>query len=332
MGYYAYETTKVEWRLIDMAVIDLRSQANANARIVEDLGPYTAGAFEVAAAPVEFTTRGVDRSVRMDDTHRVLYRTDTNQVLNVVGSRYKMAQYTDAWKAAERILINSGLDLTGLERRMAESHNGARAYAIFTLPAYTVDTGHGDESQLQITVYTSFDGSWCFRLEGGAVRMLCLNTQVSIDGFSLYKAKHTPSLNIDHAVRKIGTVLDTYNRESERWARWREQEVTDMSAFLTFAKAANCRYVSGGGAAYAISELLEEPEVYRNRALMYLWQQYTTDERKHLGNNQWAVYNTLTHWATHAPAGKKTASANIEAIKVRRSEKVRETAQARLAA
>jgi len=101
---------------------------------------------------------------------------------------------------------------------------------------------------------------------------------------------------------------------------------------LTFAQAANCKFVSARSASLAISELLEEPEVYRNRALMYMWQQYTTDERKHLGQNEWAVFNTLTHWATHAPAGKKTATANIEAIKVRRSERVRETARARLAA
>ena len=315
-----------------MTVIDLRAQANTNARIVEDLGPYTAGAFEVAATPVEFTTKGVDRSVRMDDTHRVLYRTDTNQVLSVVGQRYRVAQYTDAWKAAERILINSGLDLTGLERHMAESHDGARAYAVYTLPSYTVDLGAGDESALQVSAYSSFDGTWCFSLEVGAVRMICLNTQVAIDGFSLYKSKHTPSLDIGHAVRKIGTVLDTYNREAERWGRWREEAVNDRSAFLTFAQAANCKFVSARSASLAISELLEEPEVYRNRALMYLWQQYTTDERKHLGQNEWAVFNTLTHWATHAPAGKKTATANIEAIKVRRSERVRETARARLAA
>ena len=309
-------------------VVDLKSNANRNARIVEGLGPYTAGNFEVASAPVEFTGGGAFK----DETRKVLYRTDTHQVLNVVGSRYKMAQYADAWKAAERILINSGLDLTGLERRMAESHEGARAYVVYTLPSYTIDLGAGDESALQVSAYSSFDGTWCFFLEVGAVRMICLNTQVAINGFSLYKSKHTPSLDIGHAVRKIGTVLETYEREAERWVRWREQEVTDKSAFLTFAKAANCRYVPAYGEVYSINELLGEPEVYRNRALMYMWQQYTTDERKHLGQNEWAVYNTLTHWATHAPAGKKTASANIESIKVRRSERVRETARARLAA
>ena len=315
-----------------MTVVNINSELNKNSRIIEDLGPYTAGDFEVKSAPVEFTSTGLHRGVYKDDKRKVLYRTDTNEVLNVVGQRYKIAQYRDAWKAAERILIQSGLDLTGLERRMAESHNGARAYVVFTLPAYTIHLGSGDESVLQIAVYTSFDGSWCFWLEVGAVRMLCLNTQVMIDGFSLYKSKHTPSLNIDHAVRKIGTVLETYNKEAERWRRWGENQVTDMSAFLTFAKAANCRYVSGGGAAYSINELMEEPEVYRNRSLMYMWSQYVTDERKHLGNTQWAVYNTLTHWATHAPAGKKNAAGNIEAIKVRRNERVRETAQVRLAA
>jgi len=315
-----------------MTVVNLNSDLNKNAKIIRDLGPYTAGNFEVASAPVEFTSSGFSRGIHKDDSRKVLYRTDSNQVLNVVGSRYKMAQYTDAWKAAEGILINSGLDLTGLERRMAESHAGARAYAVYTLPSYTVDLGAGDESALQVSAYSSFDGTWCFSLEVGAVRMICLNTQVAIDGFSLYKSKHTPSLDIGHAVRKIGTVLDTYEREAERWGRWREVAVNDRSAFLTFARAANCRFVSARSASLSISELLEEPEVYRNRALMYMWQQYTTDERKHLGQNEWAVYNTLTHWATHAPAGKKTASANIESIKVRRSERVRETARTRLAA
>jgi hypothetical protein len=317
-----------------MTVVNLNADLNKNARIIEDLGEYTAGNFEVASAPVEFTSDGVSSGVQKDDTRKVLYRTDTNKILNVVGSRYKMAQYTDAWKSAERILINSGLDLTGLDRRMAESHEGARAYAVYTLPSYTVDLGAGDESALQVSAYSSFDGTWCFSLEVGAVRYICLNTQVAIDGFSLYKSKHTPSLDIDHAVRKIGTVLDTYNLEAERWGRWREQVVNDRVAFSVFAQAANCKFVStrSSGAGTSISELLEEPEVYRNRALMYLWQQYTTDERQHLGRNEWAVYNTLTHWATHAPAGKKSATVNIEAIKVRRSERVRETARARLAA
>jgi len=63
-----------------------------------------------------------------------------------------------------------------------------------------------------------------------------------------------------------------------------------------------------------------------------MWNQYTVTEQRHLGSNEWAVFNAMTHWATHAKAVKKTAQGNISAIKVRRNERVRGAAKLRLAA
>ena len=63
-----------------------------------------------------------------------------------------------------------------------------------------------------------------------------------------------------------------------------------------------------------------------------MWQQYTGTEQKHLGSNEWAVFNAMTHWATHAKAAKKTAQGNIASIKVRRNERVRDAAKLGLAA
>ena len=77
----------------------------------------------------------------------------------------------------------------------------------------------------------------------------------------------------------------------------------------------------------SVSQLMEEPDVYKNRALSYLWTQYTTDEQKHLGSTHWAVYNAMTHWSTHAPAAKKTAEGNILAIKAKRTDLVREASK-----
>lgn len=312
-----------------MQVLELNNQFNKNMSILASLGDYTAGNFEVDESPVRYVdSYGINH---VDSKNKVLYRTDTGEVLNVVRKRYKMAQYHDAWKAAERILVNSDLNLEGLERRMEESHGGGRAFAVYTLPAHTVDLGGGDKSALQISAYSSFDGSWCFTLEAGAVRMICLNTQVAIDGFSLYKSKHTPSLDINQGVGKISKALTVYEQEAERWKRWKDQTITNREAFNVFATAANCKFPKSQPNA-TVQGLLEEPEVYRNKALMYMWNQYTGTEQKHLGSNEWAAFNAMTHWATHANAAKKTAQGNISAIKVRRNEKVREAARLRLAA
>ena len=312
-----------------MQVLELNNQVNKNMRILESLGNYTAGNFEVASSPVRYVdTNG---SSHTDSKNKVLYRKDTGDVLNVVRNRYKMAQYGDAWKAAERILANSDLNLEGIERRMEESHGGGRAFAVYTLPSHTVDLGKGHEVQLQIIAYSSFDGSWCFVLEVGGVSLICLNTQVAINGFSLYKSKHTPSLNIAHGVGKISKALEVYEQEAERWKRWRDKGISNRAAFNVFADAANCKFPKSQPN-MSVHGLLEEPEVYRNKGLLYMWNQYTVTEQKHLGSSEWAVFNAMTHWATHANATKKTAQGNIASIKVRRNERVREAAKLRLAA
>jgi len=310
-------------------VHQLYQSVSKNTEIIESLGDYTSGNFEVCSAPVGFTdSDGVYHST---DQNRVLYRKDTQEVLNVVGARYQMAQYRDMWQAAERVLIKSGLDLTGLTRRMEQSANGGRAYAVYTLPSYSFDSGDGDVSQLQITAYGSFDGSWCFVLVVGSVRIICTNTQVSIGNFCLYKAKHTPSLNIDLGVIKISTVLGAYEQERERWGRWKDQDISEREAFSVFAEAAKCKFVKARPTD-TVNALIAEPEVYRNKALGYMWTQYTQYEREALGSNQWAVYNTMTHWATHAEAARKKTQANISVLQVNRGNVVSDTARLRLAA
>ena len=301
---------------------------NRNADIVGDLGDYTAGNFEVASSPVQFTdSNGIHHS---SGKSKVLYRTDTMNVLNVVGQNYKMAQYSDMWKAAEQVLISSGLDLTGLTRKMEQSANGGRAYAVYTLPHYSFDSGNGDISCLQITAYGSFDGSWCFTLVAGAVRLICVNTQVSIGSFSLYKSKHTPSLDVDLGVTKISNVLRHYDNERERWARWQDNVISDRAAFGVFAEAAKCKFVKDNPYE-SVPFLLGEPKASKNKALNYMWTQYQK-ETSALGYNEWAVYNTMTHWATHAEATRKKSQDNISVLKVARGDVVSKVARLRLAA
>ena len=146
--------------------------------------------------------------------------------------------------------------------------------------------------------------------------------------FAMFKARHTAGLNMNHAARKLSKAIDTYQNEADLWAKWRNTKVTDNEAFKTFAEVANCKFITKTKAmAYDVPQLLLEPEVYRNKTLIRLWEHYVTDEKKTLGSNAWAMYNTMTHWATHAEATKSTAQKNIAAIQVARQDKIRQAAK-----
>ena len=293
--------------------------------VLNDLGDYGSAGFNVYTRPVKYID--ANDEIQVVPNKKVLVRDDNNESVGIVGQNYEVAQHPDAFRTVERIISNSDLDTTGISRDIQVSHDGARAYAVYTLPAHSAGQGK-EETALQISTRNSFDGSWCFHVEVGAVRMICLNGQVFLDSFAMFKARHTAGLNMDHAARKLSKAIDVYQNESERWVRWQNTSVTDNQAFKTFADVAGCKFVTPVKAMTStVDSLLLEPEVYRNRTLMNLWTQYTNDERKALGSTAWAVYNTMTHWATHAEATKSTAQKNIAAIQVARQDKVRQASK-----
>ena len=260
-----------------------------------------------------------------DPTRRGLHVVGTNEApINVVKPSYnfKGAQYGDLYNAMVNICKASGINCKGASVDSMMSPDGALGTITLTLPEYTIETAKGDASVFQINGRTSFNGVWAVILQIGAVRMACTYGQVFLDNFSMYKAKHTISMSTEHAQRKLAAALNSYQHEAERWKNWTQNSITNREAFNIFAIAAKCRFVLSNPQ-MSVTELMEEREVNRNRALQYMWNQYTTDEQKPLGSTHWAAYNAMTHWSTHAPAGKKTAEGSILPIKAKRTEFVR---------
>ena len=141
-----------------MNVIQLDTPTNDKKRIINQLGAYTAGDFEVKEKQLSYVHP--NKGLIVDNNRRLLYREDTGDVLNVVKSKYKVTQFRDSFKAVENILVNSDLNLAGLKRELDESHNGARAYQVYTLPRHGINLGNSDVSVLQLYAYTSHDGTW----------------------------------------------------------------------------------------------------------------------------------------------------------------------------
>ena len=291
--------------------------------VLNNLGDYGEADFNVYTRPVRYV--GTNGDIKSVTNKKILVRDDNHESVGVVGNKYEVAQHPDAFRTVERIIARSDLDVTDISREINVSHDGARAYAIYTLPSHSIDLGDGDISTLQISTRNSFDGSWCFHIDVGAVRIICLNGQVFLNDFAMFKARHTAGLNMEHAARKLSKAIDVYQHQADVWSTWRDTPMGDSEAFGIFAKVADCKFITRTKAmAYPnVAELLLEPEVFRNKTLIRLWEHYVTDERKNLGSTMWAVYNAMTHWATHEQATKSTAQKNIAAIQVARQDRIR---------
>ena len=278
-------------------------------------------------APEIVNTVIEERPVYYQDSNGFVQQDSNRKAIHVQGSSaapisifkkgYNIsgAQYSDMYTQMVNICKASDVDCTGVSVDSSVAPNGARGVITITLPAHTVETARGDETQLQILGYNSVDGSWPMVIRMGAVRMACTNGQIMIDDFAVYKAKHTMSLDLGHARRKMAALLNSYTEEVERWRGWSTDSISDRFALITFAKAAKCKVNVESMSNMSLLEILDHPSLIKNKAFKYLWNQYTQHEQKSLGSTKWAVYNALTHWTTHAPVGKKTDKNSVLKIK-----------------
>ena len=229
---------------------------NPRQEVLNDLGDYGKADFNVYTRPVFFQA---DEELNRIPNKLALVRDDTQNSLGVVSDSYQIAQHPDAFRTVERIIAGSELDLEGVKRTISVSHGGARAYAIYSLPAHTIETSKGDPSALQISARNSFDGSWCFHVDVGSVRMICTNGQVFLEDFAMFKSKHTRGLNMAHAARKLSNAVEVYANEVDRWKEWQQTDVSEAEAFNIFGKVANCKALGSFDTANPI-DLLQEPE------------------------------------------------------------------------
>ena len=270
-------------------------------------------------APVLYET---PNQLNYSDTKRVIYNKQNNKLINVVGSKYKLEyQPTECINIVEEMLVNSGLDLTGLTRRYDQSHDGGRYLTCYSLPAHAFDIGNGDENIPEVIHRNSGDGSWPFTIEAAVNRGVCANGQVLLDPWATYTAQHTRSLNPLHGAAKIAQCISTLDREKERWAAWKEQSISDMEAFKIFAKASK----------FKVDPTMSLQEIFssktwlngRTKDIKFLWNQYINKEVPALGSNEWAVYNAMTHWSTHAEGNTKSSIKNIASTRIDRRESIR---------
>ncbi len=244
----------------------------------------------------------------------VYFREDTGQAIAIHGERYKPVQYSTMINKTRDMLERSDLDCTGIEESIRVSPNGGMCLTSYTLPATNFKTPDGDGGSAKVMALSSFNGVWSFIMSLGFEQWACLNSQIMINNpASIYKARHTNKLNVDAGIRMLGKTANILESEIELWHTMYNTQVTRYDVVKAFALAAN--YTG------SLDELLLDiadygkPVNIKNKTLTYLYDVYNNTYKSKMGENQWAVYNAITDWATHAPSTSK----NVITLEQRRT-------------
>jgi hypothetical protein len=221
----------------------------------------------------------------------------TEEIISVVGSGYQLVQNEDIFPQYDEAIHMSDLNTNGMTRKISASHNDARTKVEYTFPEHRVSIKDDDELDLTLTVLNSYDTSWRFRSILGAFRLLCANGMIVGTAFQQYAHKHTLNLDTDRAIKDLALSLDFFEENADSWRDYPNVRVNAFQVdkvFKALAKDSKSIRVS----------LDESHEGYVRR----------------LGDNLWALFNTLTHWSTHY---KVKNTANTSSIIINREDKVR---------
>ena len=294
-------------------------------------GGYGSAGFDIAVAPLKYIVdeegyAGTAPQRCYSSSKSVIYRTDTGDELGIHGHGYKAVAPKHMIDQLRNIVERSGFSINNMEETIRTSHNGARTFINIRLPDHTYKTSDGDSASLSLLAISSFDGTWPFMISAAAVQHACTNLQVFVGGeVSVFKAKHTQSLDIEQGGRIITKSLDLFQNQRGLWQQWNDTECSNLQAFKSFAEAIKCKSALDllyKGYTSPVDALMDIPR--RNNNLDYLWYKYSSVYSKRLGNNYWAVYNALTDWSTHFEAPRKSSIDNIASIQNDRQQLVRE--------
>lgn len=281
---------------------------------INPLFSYTYGTadFEVSKKPMFFKELGhEDRLIRTNKY--AIVRDDNNKPVGYCGDRYKLVSHKEMIDNQRTIIARSGLDIEGIQETIVTDATGAKCYITHVLPKHEITTPDGDVAALSFLGVNSYDGTFAFILSVGARQSACMNGQVFTSGAStIYKARHSNSLDIKHAAAVVGNSVEILEKEQHLWHKWYHTAM-DHGEATEFIKD-----VAGMDKDKIYHSL---HEMQRNSTFNYLflaWHRYS----KKLGKNKWALYNALTDWSTHSNAGRASAQANIASIRARRADKV----------
>lgn len=224
---------------------------------------------------------------------RAIVRTDTNQVLGVHGKKYKAIKHDDVVNSVFDALSKSNIS-RDYNHKIEVFEDGKKLRGTIDFPDLVIEPTVGDHIHFQIVFFNSYDGSWAFGQQAQGLRLWCLNGCTSPDTIAKTVAKHTTNVNVSASAAKIQVGLDAFFNSKDTYQRWMKQPI-NSDEVEHFLKLTLCKVRTNTS---------EQKHNFKQLdALMGEWK----ENSGHLGANKWALYNTMTAWATHTESSRSPA-------------------------
>lgn len=234
--------------------------------------------FPVGERPVGWQTRS--GAYEATPGHKAIIRLnqrgDGAFLLNIVGANYKLVHNRELFTAVEDAMQQEMLPehLKDVQVTDSVAGWGKVCYRQYIFPAIRCRLPNTrSDIAFRIVIQNGYGGS-ALRTHAGAIDFYCSNGMIRGEFTSTYK-KHTKGLmvgNLNLVVQKA--LLDFANGQHE-WTKWAETPVKHNSVMQLF------------------ESISVSPKMRDN-----LLDQYT-HEMDTRGPNLWAVYSTLTYYASH---------------------------------
>ena len=214
-------------------------------------------------------------------------RTDNSTVLGHHGSRYKLVTHDDVVNSIMDAVKESNITSDFKDPSISVFENGRKMRGEILFPDLVVEPQVDDYVQARVVFTNSYDASWSFFQSVDALRLWCKNGCTTPDAVTRSRYKHTTFLNVDASAAKIKTGIDHFHKRKDTWQAWMKRTLSNDWVELFFKKT-----IAKG---FTRQQSVDNVNQKQMENLLRIWE----TEKNQLGNNQWALYNCLTYWATH---------------------------------
>ena len=248
--------------------------------------------------------------------NRKLLMNNKNKVIGLVSKQYRTVTNEEIEEKFVKQLCESSINRDGMTIDCRYANDGARSMVQMKFPAHEIDV-KGDKSILEIVTKNSYDGMWKFSVRGGACRMACLNGMLLGAWAAAYSEQHNSKLSITHAAKKIVTILDDFIETPKQWADMMDRPVDDTKAWKVIRKYNKhddreipmTWHRNPGTGKVCITNSDTRMAVNGSTRMM---DHYLRREAKDIGKNAFALYNTLTHQATHGTTTDRSEAITLD--------------------
>ena len=212
------------------------------------------------------TGREVDRDA--------IIRTDTNQILGVVGRDYRLIPHTEIVHEVESRLKQIG-DYS--LHRETITRNGSHLFIEYSFAEIKHEVQVGDICSMKIILVNSLDGFTRFGFYLGAIRLVCSNGMKVLSRLMTFCKKHTDGIDIDGLLQTTANMQHTFKTKMENFRLLATTQIGDFDKRLL--------------------------KIEENRVIPLRLTRAIKDEGQGQTRTDWDLYNRYTERLTHRFTG-----------------------------